>query len=45
LLDLDETLVHSENFAKGVQYDFIVDFMDYSGKALDVKQIPLQIYF
>jgi TFIIF-interacting CTD phosphatase-like protein len=37
LLDLDETLVHSENFAENTPYDFIVDFMDYRGKALDVS--------
>jgi TFIIF-interacting CTD phosphatase-like protein len=39
LLDLDETLVHSENFMENTPYDFIVDFMDYKGKALDVRNI------
>ena len=37
LLDLDETLVHSENFMEHTPYDFIVDFMDYRGKNLDVR--------
>ena len=36
LLDLDETLVHSENFSENTPYDFIVDFMDSKGTALDV---------
>lgn len=44
LLDLDETLVHSENFQEGVQYDFIVDFMDYSGKSLDSVGIFFRPY-
>jgi hypothetical protein len=39
LLDLDETLVHSENFAENTPYDFIVDFMDQKGGALDVNFI------
>ncbi len=41
---MDETLVHSENFQEGVQYDFIVDFMDYSGKALDSVGIFFRPY-
>jgi hypothetical protein len=44
LLDLDETLVHSENFAENTPYDFIVDFMDYKGQALDVI-IKILIFF
>ena len=39
LLDLDETLVHSENFAENTPYDFIVDFMDLKGTALDVRNM------
>ena len=39
LLDLDETLVHSEKYKKGVQYDFIVDFMDRFDTTFQVSSI------
>jgi Dullard-like phosphatase family protein len=41
LLDLDETLVHSENFAENTPYDFIIDFMDEEGGSLD----SIGVYF
>lgn len=41
MLDLDETLVHSENFAENTPYDFIIDFMDEEGGSLD----SIGIYF
>lgn len=40
LLDLDETLIHSEEYRKGEDYDFVVDFAPRYSKHPDVSLPP-----